>query len=243
MLIPIGDDNRKRDRFPWVVVTVIAACFGAWLLQLTSNHAVTSAWGTVPWEITNQQDLSGTITMRDADGQIVQIQHHSHPGPWWLPILTGMFLHGSWLHILGNMLYLWIFGDQIEDRLGRTRFLLFYLACGVVATLSHWWLDRDSVVPLVGASGAIAGVLGAYLLACPRNRVSVLVFLFVIVTVVHVPAFLVLLGWIGLQIYGVGAPADGVAYAAHVGGFAAGLVCYPLLRLSRRETSAQQRGT
>ena len=182
---------------------------------------------TVPWEITNRTDLNATVTVTASDGTSVQIQHRSHPGPWWITILTGMFLHGGWLHLLGNMLYLWIFGDQIEDRLGKVRFILFYLGCGTAAALAHWSLDPQSVIPMVGASGAIAGVLGAYLLACPGNRVRVLVFLFIIITVIPVPAFVVLLGWFALQLIGVGAPSSGVAYGAHVGGFVAGMVLYP----------------
>ena len=134
-----------------------------------------------------------------------------------------MFMHASWAHILGNMLYLWIFGDNIEDRIGHAKFLIFYLICGVAASVAHIMFDTDSVIPSLGASGAIAGVLGAYLVLFPRRSVRVLMAR----QIVSMPAFMVLGLWILLQVFAqisvVGGSGGGVAYMAHIGGFVAGL--------------------
>jgi len=145
-----------------------------------------------------------------------------------LPFLGSMFLHGGWMHLLGNMLYLYIFGDNVEDRLGRGRFLAFYLICGLAAALFQVALSPSSQVPMIGASGAIAGVLGGYLLLYPRARVLVLVPIFVFIRLIYLPAPLVLGLWFVLQLVSgaasLGSAGGGVAYAAHVGGFIAGLV-------------------
>ena len=144
-----------------------------------------------------------------------------------LTLLTSMFLHGGWLHLGGNMLFLWIYGDNMEDEMGHVGFLLFYLAAGLAAALAHYIAAPMSSVPTVGASGAIAGVMGGYLLLFPRARIDILFFIIIIIRVFTVPAWVVLLIWFGLQILG-GAGADpttgGVAYWAHAGGFVAGIV-------------------
>jgi len=149
-----------------------------------------------------------------------------------------MFLHGGWLHLIGNMLYLWIFGDNIEDRLGRIRFLLFYLLCGVVAALGQGIADPQSEVPMIGASGAISGVLGAYIVLYPHARILVLVPLVVFITTLRVPALVVLGLWFAGQLLSslAAAPGSGggVAFAAHVGGFVAGLVMIRLFVRDRR---------
>jgi membrane associated rhomboid family serine protease len=150
-----------------------------------------------------------------------------------LTLITSMFLHGGWLHLLGNMLYLWIFGDQIEDRLGHMRFAAFYLLCGLAAGIAQVAVMPDAVVPTLGASGAIAGVLGAYWIRFPHNSVRVLVFRYVTL----LPAWLVLGSWIFVQLASqVTLPAgtsSGVAYMAHIGGFIAGLVLLPLFERRR----------
>lgn len=146
-----------------------------------------------------------------------------------LSLLTSMFMHGGWLHLIGNMLYLWIFGDNIEDYLGHIRFVFFYLGCGLAATICHALFSLGSKIPMVGASGAIAGVLGAYIVLYPWARVHVLVFLFFFVTTLMVPAWVMLGLWFVLQVFN-GLPSlaslssGGVAYLAHIGGFAAGYV-------------------
>ena len=151
-------------------------------------------------------------------------------------ILISMFLHGGWLHLGGNMLYLWIFGDNIEDRLGHFRYFVFYLACGFAATLTHAFFNAGSDVPSIGASGAIAGVLGAYLLLFPRARVTTLIPIFVFVIIRDIPAVVVLGLWFVLQLFvgveslgGRGGSLGGVAYFAHIGGFAAGIVLVILM--------------
>jgi membrane associated rhomboid family serine protease len=151
-----------------------------------------------------------------------------------------MFLHGGWLHLGGNMLYLWIFGDNIEDRLGHVRYLIFYLLCGGFATFAHALMNPASTIPSIGASGAIAGVLGAYLILFPHARVLTLIPIFIFVTIREVPAILVLGLWFVLQLFvgfaSLGMPSDagGVAYFAHIGGFAAGIVLIALLGGMRR---------
>ena len=150
----------------------------------------------------------------------------------WITVFTSMFMHGGWLHILGNMLYLWIFGDNVEDQLGHGRFLFFYLLCGVIATFSQMAADPYSQVGSLGASGAIAGVLAAYLVLFPRQRVRVLVLNFVI----PLPAILVIGIWFALQLFSqLGGTSDGVAYMAHIGGFLSGLVLVLILRRRRSQ--------
>ena len=161
---------------------------------------------------------------------IYPVPQYPGPVPIQLTLLSSMFMHGSWMHILGNMLYLWIFGDQIEDALGHFKFLAFYIVCGVAAAFAQIFYSPDSVIPTLGASGAIAGVLGAYLIKHPTNRVRVLMLRFV----THMPAAVVLGFWIVLQIFSqVSTPAgksSGVAYMAHIGGFVAGRGLDPGLR-------------
>jgi len=147
-----------------------------------------------------------------------------------LPLFTSMFWHGGWLHLIGNMLYLWIFGDNVEDRLGHGRFLFFYVGCGLVAALTQVALSPDSTVPTVGASGAIAGVLGAYLISFPRSRVVTLIPIIIIPWIVEIPAVLYLVAWFLLQVLsgvaslGQGEALGGVAWWAHIGGFVAGML-------------------
>ncbi len=152
-----------------------------------------------------------------------------------LPLFTSMFWHGGWLHLIGNMLYLWIFGDNVEDRLGHGRFLFFYVGCGLAAALTQVALSPDSTVPTVGASGAIAGVLGAYLISFPRSRVVTFVPLFIFPWIVEIPAVAYLIIWFAIQLLsgvaslGQGEMLGGVAWWAHVGGFVAGLLSVGVL--------------
>jgi membrane associated rhomboid family serine protease len=160
----------------------------------------------------------------------------------WLPVLTSMFLHGGWLHFLGNMLYLWIFGDNVEDRLGHGRFVLFYLFCGMAAALAHVFMNPLSTIPTIGASGAIAGVMGAYFVMYPHSRVLALVPLIIIWEVIEVPAILFLGIWFLMQFFsgvgsvatGVGTETGGVAFWAHVAGFVAGMGAVLVLRKPSR---------
>ena len=236
MLLPIGDDNQVRRTTPFVVYIIVAINAVVFLLfqQATGTEAgaeFTYAYSVVPYEITNNVDLVAPVRL-PGGGAIPQFPG---PSPIWLTILTSMFMHGGWMHIIGNMLYLWIFGDNIEDNFGHGRFLIFYLVCGVVASFSHILVDPNSVTPSLGASGAIAGVLGAYLIMFPRNRVRTLLPLGFLWTTVELPAVVVLGFWIVIQIFSQYTASfkpgeGGVAYMAHIGGFAAGLLLCLLFR-------------
>jgi membrane associated rhomboid family serine protease len=208
MFIPLRDDN-PISRVPLVTISLIAVNTAVFLFQASVPHGLEQAalrFGAVPYAITHFRALAGTAAF-----------------PPLLTLLTSMFLHGSLLHLLGNMLYLWIFGNNIEDVLGPVRFILFYLACGVTASLAHVLFVPGSRVPMIGASGAIAGVLGAYALVFPRARVKTLIFLIFYIDVVAVPAGLVLGVWFLLQFLSAGT-GGGVAWYAHIGGFLAGLL-------------------
>ena len=222
-MIPLRDDNPIRSR-PVVTVALIVLCtlVFLWQLSLSANGQQQAAYlfGLIPAVLFGNAQLEGQ----------------------WIPagatIITSMFLHGGWLHLIGNMLYLWIFGDNIEDRLGRGRFIVFYLVCGAVAALGQGVADPRSEVPMIGASGAISGVLGAYLVLYPRAKVLVLLPLLIFVTTVRVPALVVLGIWFAAQLLSslVAAPGSGagVAFAAHVGGFVAGVVLIRLFLRDRR---------
>jgi membrane associated rhomboid family serine protease len=213
-MFPIGDDRGPSQGAAMVTIALIVLNVLVFVLELGqgSERALQSfitAWGVVPAEYTVRHDLPPLI-----------------PLPYWSTLITSMFLHGGWMHLGGNMLYLWIFGDNIERAMGNARFLVFYVICGIVAGLAHIAFSGGSPVPSVGASGAISGVLGGYLVLFPQNRVRVLTR----GGIASVPAVVVLGFWIVLQLISqVGSIAQtsdggGVAYMAHIGGFVAGLV-------------------
>jgi membrane associated rhomboid family serine protease len=230
MFIPLGDDNSGRRITPYVVYGLVAANALMWYLQMTHGEPFTYGFAAVPFEITHGTDLT-QANMVDIHGKDFPVPQYPGPQPIYLTLLSSMFMHGSWMHILGNMLYLWIFGDQIEDLLGHVKFFFFYIVCGVAAAFAQILYNPDSVIPTLGASGAIAGVLGAYLIKHPTNRVRVLVMRYI----THMPAAVVLGFWIVLQIFSqVSTPAgkaSGVAYMAHIGGFIAGVIL--ILALAR----------
>jgi membrane associated rhomboid family serine protease len=233
MLFPISDDDRHLDGPAWVTLLLIGLNVLVFVVfqGLGANEAFTYGWSVVPEEITTGTDLASPQTVELA-GERVTIPHAPGPVPIYLTILSAMFMHGGIGHILGNLLYLWIFGDNVEHRFGHGVFLALYLLSGVAATFAQIALDPDSTIPNLGASGAISGVLGAYLVLFPRNRVHAVFFF----RVIAIPAFVALGLWIVLQfVNGFGAIAateqtGGVAYGAHVGGFAAGAVLALLLR-------------
>ena len=223
-MFPIGDENEQGTGPAYITTAFIALNVLAFFVEINrpsdaALQAFITAWGVVPREYTAGVDLPPTI-----------------PYPIWSTLLTSMFLHGGWGHLGGNMLFLWIFGDNLEHRIGHLRFTMFYLLCGIAAGLAHIVFNSDSSVPTVGASGAISGVLGGYLLLFPRNRVYVLTY----GGVATVPALFMLGLWILMQfINGVGEIArtpetGGVAYIAHIGGFVAGMVLAPLLAAGRQ---------
>jgi len=222
-LIPLHDDNPTTIP-PIVTVGIIILCAAVFLWQLTlsptAEQIAVYSYGVVPALLVGGETRPS---------ELVQI-------PAWLPVLTSMFLHGGWLHIIGNMLYLWIFGNNIEDAMGHVRFVIFYLLCGTVAALTQSYLSVHSDAPMIGASGAIAGVLGAYAVLYPRAHVLVLVPLGFFFPVMRLPALLVLGFWFVLQfLQGSTAPSGegGVAYWAHIGGFVAGVL---LIFVFRRRT-------
>jgi membrane associated rhomboid family serine protease len=216
-MIPIGDDRHEGGPAPLLTWALVALNVAAFFLELSQPsgalQSFVQAWGVVPREYSAGRDLAPQI-----------------PLPFWTTLVTSMFLHGGWGHLLGNMLYLWIFGDNIEKRVGHLRFLLFYLLCGLAAGLGHIAFNSQSNVPTVGASGAISGVLGGYLLLFPHNRVRVLTGF----GVATVPAMFMLGMWILIQfVNGFGSVArtdetGGVAYIAHIAGFVAGLALIKL---------------
>jgi membrane associated rhomboid family serine protease len=223
-MIPVGDDNHPGGAAPVVTWAFIALNAVAFLLELSQGspgalQSFVTAWGVVPREYAVGRDLPPGI-----------------PFPFWSTLITSMFLHGGWAHLLGNMAYLWIFGDNLERVMGQARYLLFYLITGIAAGLAHIAFNSSSTVPSVGASGAISGILGGYLLMFPHNRVRVLTG----GGVAHVPAFVMLGIWILIQLTsGFGSLAEteqtgGVAYMAHIGGFVAGMVLVKLFAARRR---------
>jgi rhomboid family protein len=222
MVMPLRDDDTDRRTVPIVTYALIAVNILVWLIELGLGEKFINGFSTVPFEITHNTDLVGMQTIH-AGGQSIPIRLYPGPTPIYLTLLFSMFMHASWLHIGGNMLYLWIFGDNIEDRLGRVKFLVFYLLCGLAASAADIMFKADSIIPSLGASGAIAGVLGAYLVLFPKRKVKVLVAR----QVVAMPAFIVLGLWILLQVFSqisvVGGQTGGIAYMAHIGGFVAGV--------------------
>ena len=225
LVLPIGDEDNAPPGFPIVNVLLIATTVAVFLYQLVSPD-FTNGFSSVPLEITTGRDLVGQFPITLPDGTVALVEEARGPSPIWLTLLTSMFMHGGWSHIGGNMLFLFIFGDNVEKALGHLRYLGFYLVCGIVASLAQVYSAPDSVLPSLGASGAIAGVLAAYLVYFPRNRVRVLLGFFV----TSVPAIAMIGLWAVIQFVngfgstGVNTDTGGVAYMAHIGGFIAGLV-------------------
>jgi membrane associated rhomboid family serine protease len=207
-MLPIGDDNSARRSFPFVTYALIALCVLFFFVELSGGDAFIEKWAFVPSRFL------------------------AAPAAGFLTIFTAMFMHAGWAHLGGNMLYLWIFGDNIEDRFGHIKFLIFYLLCGITAMAAQLAFSLGSNVPNLGASGAIAGVLAGYILLFPQGKVRVMQGQ----QVIQVPALLVIGLWIVLQLFsGIGSIANsadtgGVAYMAHIGGFAAGLMLTFLFR-------------
>ena len=245
-MIPLSDDNRGHTLTPYVnyVLIILNICVFVFLQKLGSDAAFTNGYSTVPAEILTGRDIvtDGQRIIDEYTGQEYYL-----PGlmptliPVWLTLITSMFMHGSIAHLGGNMLYLWIFGDNIENRLGHKRYLIFYLLTGIIASLSHVFATlftaQNSLIPSLGASGAISGVLGAYILLFPLQKVNV----FVVFTVISVPALIALGFWIFFQVISglgvLGGENDGVAYAAHIGGFFAGFLLIKIFDKKKVKTS------
>ena len=211
-LIPLSDASRRPVRLPVVTAFIIAVNVFVFLLELMRGDAFVMQWSAIPAQI-----ISG---------------HH------WITVLTAMFMHGSWSHIIGNMIFLWAFGPEIEDAMGRGRYLLFYLAGGLVAMLAQILANPHSTVPNLGASGAIAAVMGGFIVTYPRDRIKAVLFIFIFVRITFIPAALLIGFWFLTQLVHAGAVAQvqtgGVAYLAHVGGFLFGAVSARLFEGSSR---------
>lgn len=220
-MIPLRDDN-PHPTAPIVSVAIIIACvlIFLWEVSLTERalQAAIYGLGATPGTLFGHAQLAPEI----------------YRLPPWMTAFTSMFLHGGWMHLIGNMLYLWIFGDNIEHALGHFRFVVFYTLCGLAAVVAQGVIQPDSMIPMVGASGAISGVLGGYLMLYPRARILVLVFLGFYTQFVYLPALLMLGLWFGTQLLNsvltVNTEGGGVAFAAHVGGFIAGLILVPFFK-------------
>ena len=216
-MIPIYDDNPALGK-PLLVVSIIVVCVIVWFWQsglgYQANNQIIISFGLTPAAFLGKMEQAGPL---------ISI----------FTLFTSMFMHGGFMHLAGNMLYLWIFGDNIEGALGHIRFIIFYFTCGMVAAFSQIFSAPESTIPMIGASGAVSGVLGAYLIFYPRARIRTFVFLGIFITFLRLPAILLLGVWILVQIISAsisnpGSP--GVAWFAHLGGFFAGMILGPLLK-------------
>ena len=250
-MFPFSDADVRHRTFPYTNVVLIALCALVFLYQLSLGgvgffgggggieaQIFFLKWGFIPDELIRGEPYT-TIT----DGVISR--SIETPVPTWVTIFSSMFMHGGFMHFAGNMMFLWVFGDNIEDRLGHLKYLLFYLFTGVIATLTHFAIDPHSQAPLVGASGAISGVLGAYLVLYPFNRVKALV-VFYFITVIELRAMILLGVWFAWQLFqglvslGLSTQVN-VAFFAHIGGFVAGSLILAGLKLASGESLKPER--
>jgi membrane associated rhomboid family serine protease len=222
-VIPLRDDNPSGTA-PIVTIVFIVMCVLVFLWQLSfgpqGGQRIVYALGVVPASLLGQGQLPPELALVSP----------------WMTVFTSMFMHGGWMHLIGNLLYLWIFGDNVEDSMGHGRFVVFYLLCGIAAVLAQALPDPSSTIPMIGASGAISGVLGAYLLLYPHARVLVAIPLGFFLHTMRIPAGLVLVLWFGLQLFSsaMAQPGQGgVAFRAHIGGFIAGMILIPLFKQRR----------
>jgi membrane associated rhomboid family serine protease len=210
--IPLTDASRRPVHFPIVTVGLIVVNFFVFLMELSGGDAFVTKWAAIPANITT--------------------------GHQWITILTAMFMHGSWSHIIGNMIFLWAFGPEIEDAMNPVRYLVFYLVGGLVAMLAQIAANPSSTVPNLGASGAIAAVMGAFLVTYPRDQIKVLLIIIIFVNITFIPAALLICVWFLIQLFSAGKVANvqtgGVAYLAHIGGILFGVITARLFEDPRR---------
>jgi membrane associated rhomboid family serine protease len=246
MVFPLYDDNTDRHRTPFVNYAIIALNIFVFVVlqRLGTDTDFTYSFSTVPGEIVSGTDITTPARVVEHMGQRVLVPGLGETYPSvYITLFTSMFMHGGIAHIAGNMLFLWIFGDNIEDRLGHVRYVIFYLVCGLIASLAHVFTTaalagqaENMLVPSLGASGAISGVLGGYILLHPTRRVTVILFRFL----TQVPAYVAIGLWFlfqlisGLGMLGEGSQTGGIAYAAHIGGFVAGLVLIKFFDIGHR---------
>jgi len=235
MFFPIKDYNPTR-RIAYITILLIAANIALFLYQAVFSHLDfhIARNAMIPWEVTHLETIDKPI------GYTVENDEYGIPSrkvvyrelPPYLSLLMSLFMHGSLWHLLGNMLFLWVFGNNIEDHLGAFRYIVFYLLCGVGASLVHILFNLNSLVPVIGASGAVSGVMGAYLVLYPRARIRTLVFIFIFITFVDIPASFFLILWLIFQFFYAGGT-SGIAWLAHVGGFFIGLSLIKVLRRNK----------
>lgn len=229
-MIPIGDDSHPGRGFPIVNLAIIAINLAVFILIQLPSEAFTMAFSAIPAEILGGRDLVGPTPIRLPDGSVETIVHERGPSPIQLTLLTSIFMHGGWAHLIGNMLFLYVFGDNVEAAFGSAMYLAFYLVTGILASLAHVFTNVGSVIPSLGASGAISGVLAGYLVFFPSNRVRVLVLMRFIPFTYTVPAVVMIGMWAVFQLINGFASitpteeTSGVAWFAHIGGFVAGLL-------------------
>jgi membrane associated rhomboid family serine protease len=211
-LVPLGDASRRPTQFPIVTALIIVVNVVVFLMELAGGDAFVNTWSAIPAQIVS--------------------------GHAWITLITSMFMHGSWMHIIGNMVFLWAFGPEIEDAMGRGRYLAFYFAGGLVAMIAQVAASPHSTVPNLGASGAIAAVMGAFIVTYPHDRIRSILFLFIFFRITYIPAVLLIGFWFLTQVFNAGSVANvqtgGVAYLAHVGGFSFGALTARLFEDRRR---------
>ena len=241
-MFPLKDDN-PTELVPFVTLAIIAVCVWVWV-QVQGAGFQESAFlesictlGAIPAEVTGAVSPGQRLPLGEGAACVAG-------GTTWGALLTSIFLHGGWLHLLGNLCFLWIFGNNIEDSMGHTRFVVFYLLTGLIASGAHVLSAPASTVPTVGASGAISGIMGAYMVLYPKAKVNTLIFLIIIIRIVKVPAALFLGLWFAIQLVSSFAPQEGgggVAFWAHIGGFVAGAVLVKLFE-NRQLVGAKRAG-
>jgi membrane associated rhomboid family serine protease len=227
-MIPIKDDNPSYS-FPFMTIFIIVINVAVQIYQWTlgsGGEAFIFRFGAIPWEITHFQELPELSWT------------HQSRFPSVITLLTSIFIHGGFFHLAGNMLYLWIFGDNVESLMGHMRFFFFFILCGIIASFTHIIIDPNSKIPMIGASGAISGVLGAYFVRFSRAKVHVLIFFFFFIRVIRVSALFALGFWFILQILSglgtLGTKGGGVAWFAHIGGFVVGMFLIPFFEKKER---------
>lgn len=232
MLLPVKDYNPTRST-AYITILLIIINVGVFLYQGVLSQKPfeinIAESAMVPYEVTHFQNVNLPVGV-DRWGRTFGVKRDISP---FFSILTSIFMHGSIMHLIGNMLFLWIFGNNIEDHLGKVKFIFFYLAAGFGASLIHVLFNFNSLVPVIGASGAVSGVMGAYLVLYPHAQIRTLVFIFIIITFVDIPAFIFLILWFVFQFFYAGS-GSGIAWMAHVGGFIIGLILIKLMGKKRR---------
>ena len=240
-MIPVGDDSHPKGGLPIVNLAIIAINLAIFILVQLPSEAFTMAYSAIPVEILTGRDLVGPTNIQLPDGSVETIVHEPGPSPLYLTLVSSIFMHGGWMHLLGNMLFLYVFGDNVEATFGSVIYLAFYLVTGVLASLAHVFTNTSSIIPSLGASGAISGVLAGYLVLFPKNRVRVLVLMRFIPFTYTVPAMVMIGLWALFQFingFASMTPSEetsGVAWFAHIGGFVAGLVLTFLMKPFIRE--------